>query len=95
MIDPMPPQHAPRPYWRRHPLVTVCGLLCLAWFLANGWYVTVAVLTVIVVAVRWRRRRRARAIRHAGLRARADLEHRFACNGDPRGVYGRYPPVRS
>lgn len=91
----MPLQHPPRPYWRRHPLVTVCGLLCAAWLLANGWFLTVTVLAVVAVMVQVRRRRRARAIRHAGLRARADLEHRFAMHGDPRGIYGRYPPVFS
>jgi hypothetical protein len=63
--------------------------------LVNGWFLTVAVLTFAVLTVQSRRRRRARAIRHAGLRARADLEHRFAMNGDPRGIYGRYPPVFS
>ena len=31
----------------------------------------------------------------AGLRARAEYEHRLSVAGDPRGVYGRYPPVQS
>jgi hypothetical protein len=29
----------------------------------------------------------------AGLRARADFEHRLNLTGDLRGIYGRYPPV--
>lgn len=91
----MPPQHPPRPYWRRHPWLTVCGFLCAAWLLTNGWYLTFAVVALLAVTVQMRRSRRARAIRHAGLRARADLEHRFAMNGDPRGTYGRYPPAFS
>ena len=45
------------------------------------------------VAVIARRYLRARAIRRAGLRARADLEHQLAMTGDPRGIYGRFPPA--
>jgi hypothetical protein len=30
----------------------------------------------------------------AGLRARADYEHRLNVSGDLRGFYGRYPPVQ-
>jgi hypothetical protein len=30
----------------------------------------------------------------AGLRVRADFEHRLSLTGDPRGVFGRYPPVQ-
>ena len=29
-----------------------------------------------------------------GLRARAEYEHRLNLTGDPRGVFGRYPPVQ-
>ena len=41
-----------------------------------------------------RRRRRTNALRDAGLRARAEYEHRLNLSGDPRGVFGRYPPVQ-
>lgn len=93
MIDPMFPQPRPVPFPRRHPVLTVAVLLCGTWLLADGWYLTVAVVAALVVMATVRRRRRARTIRHAGLLARADLEHRYAMNGDPRGIYGRYPPL--
>ncbi|WP_232425672.1 DUF2510 domain-containing protein [Mycobacterium sp. JS623] len=41
------------------------------------------------------RRRQALAVRDARLRARAELEHRLNLAGDPRGSYGRYPPVQA
>ena len=34
------------------------------------------------------------AVRDAGLRARAEYEHRLSLAGDPRGTFGRYPPVQ-
>jgi uncharacterized protein (DUF58 family) len=82
-------------FWRRHPVLITTGLLCGAWLLVNGWFLTVGVLAATILAAGIRRRRRARTIRHAGLRARAELEHRFVLNGDPRGTYGRYPPAFS
>jgi hypothetical protein len=87
--------HAYQPFWRRHPvLVGVAAFLAL-WWLANGWYVAVAVIVTAAALVGIRRVRRGRARRHAGLRARADYEHRLSQYGDPRGVFGRYPPAQS
>ncbi len=56
-------------------------------------------MLVAVVGLAWlgvaiRRRMRANALRDAGLRARAEYEHRLNLSGDPRGIYGRYPPVQ-
>ena len=45
--------------------------------------------------IRWRTHTQHRAIQRAGLRARADLEHRLALTGDPRGIYGRFPPAQA
>jgi hypothetical protein len=84
-----------RPFWRRHPLTSAAALLLAAWLLADGWYPTVATLAAIVAVVAVRRRRRAAALRDAGLRARADYEHQLSLAGDPRGVFGRYPPARA
>ena len=90
----MPPQ--PTTYfWRRHPLVTAALALSAYWLVQDGWYTTVAVLAGLTALVALRRYRRARKIRHAGLRARADLEHRMALAGDPRGTHGRYPPQQA
>ena len=83
------------PFWRRHPMVAAAGLLCGGWLLADGWYLTVAFVAGIALTITLRRRYRARAIRRAGLRARADFEHRLALFGDVRGIYGRFPPVQA
>ena len=67
----------------------------------TGWLLwTGAQLFVAVVALGWlgitlRKRSRANALRDAGLRARAEYEHRLSLRGDPRGLYGRYPPVQA
>ena len=81
------------PFWRRHPVLVAGSAMLAAWLLLQGWYVTVAVLATATTLVAIRRTRRARAIRHAGLRARADYENRLTGWGDPRGVFGRYPPA--
>ena len=61
----------------------------------NGWYITVALVVGVLLTLGLRRRSRARTVQRAGLRARADLEHRLAVSGDPRGIYGRFPPVQA
>ena len=93
MIESMPIQQTPPPFWYRHPVLTGAGLLWGTWVLLDGWVATVTVICVLALMIAMRRRRRARVVRHAGLRARADLEHRFTLDGDPRGTYGRYPPA--
>lgn len=87
-------QQPARPFVQRHPWLTAGSLLCLAWLMTHGDYslATVTAATVGVIAVR--RHRRARVIRQSGLRARADLEHHLALAGDPRGTFGRFPPVQ-
>jgi hypothetical protein len=82
-------------FWRRHRLLTAAGLLWGAWLLVNGWYLTVALVAGLVLTLGLRRRSRARSMQRAGLRARADFEYRFAVSGDPRGIYGRFPPVQA
>jgi hypothetical protein len=86
-------QQARRPFWRRHPVVAGAALVIVAWQLMIGWYVGVALTAIGGLLIYVRRRRRAWAIRNAGLRARADYEHRLILAGDPHGLYGRYPPV--
>jgi hypothetical protein len=87
-------QHHVRPaFWQRHPFVTGFALLGAMWLFQHGWYLTVAVAAGVVVFIGLRRRRRSAAHARAGLRARAEIEHRMVLAGDPRGVHGRYPPV--
>jgi hypothetical protein len=86
-------QHVRPPFWRRHKVITGAGLVLIAWLLIAGWHTTVAVIVICGLAMVVRRRRRALAIRDAGLRARAEYEHRLSLAGDPHGIYGRYPPV--
>ena len=64
------------------------------WLLWTGSYVLVTAAGVAWLAIAIRRRTRANALRDAGLRARAEYEHRLNLSGDPRGVFGRYPPVQ-
>jgi hypothetical protein len=85
--------HVYLPFWRRHPLLVGAAAFLVCWWLANGWYWTVAVSATAATLFTIRRVRRSRARRHAGLRARADYENRLSQYGDPRGVFGRYPPA--
>ena len=87
-------QHVRRPFWRRHPILTGAAALLAAWLLLIGGQELVAVTGIIGLLIFVGRRRRARALRAAGLRARAEYEHRLTIAGDPRGVYGRYPPIQ-
>ena len=70
-------------------------------------YVAVAMLSILAVGAaayclfvvirgRWRWYRvasDARRRRCAELLARAEIQHRWYLAGDPRGIYGRYPPA--
>ena len=87
-------QQVHRSFWRRHPVVTGAGLVLTLWWLHNGWYEAVAVTGIIGLLVFVACRRRALTVRDAGLRARADFEHRLNLSGDPRGVFGRFQPVQ-
>jgi hypothetical protein len=87
-------QQVHRSFWRRHPIVTGAGLLFTLSLLHNGAYAAVAVSAFIGLLIFVARRRRALAVHDAGLRARAEFEHRLSLAGDPRGIYGRYPPVQ-
>ena len=86
-------QQLHRPFWLRHPLLTSAAAVLTVWLLWSGAQLLVAVVGLVWLGVAVRRRMRANARRDAGLRARADYEHRLNLNGDPRGIYGRYPPV--
>jgi Protein of unknown function (DUF2510) len=88
-------QRVRRPFWRRHPWVVGAALLLVFWQLHNGSYVLLAVMTIAGLVIAVKRRRRAIALRDAGLRARADYEHQLSLAGDPRGTFGRYPPVQA
>ena len=87
-------QQVHRSFWRRHPIFTGAGLVFALWWLYIGAYDALAVTAVIGLLIFVARRRRALAIRDAGLRARAEFEHRLSLAGDQRGVFGRYPPVQ-
>ena len=87
-------QKARRPFWHRHPLTTAAAAALAVWLVWSGSYALVAVAGVAWLAVAVRRRRRAVKLRDAGLLARADYEHRLMLTGDPRGRFGRYPPVQ-
>ena len=88
-------QPAGRHFVQRHPWLSGAGAVLLGWFLVNGWYSTVAIVALGVMFIALRRHQRAIAVRNAGLRARADYEYRLSLAGDPRGLYGRYPPVQA
>ncbi|MBX7432344.1 DUF2510 domain-containing protein [Mycobacterium sp. Y57] len=88
-------QHVQRPLWRRHPVMAGAAAVVAVWWLAYGWYEPLAVAAVLTALWALSRRRRAATVRDAGIRARADYEHRLSLAGDPRGTYGRYPPVQA
>lgn len=90
----MTDQQTPRRFWRRHPLVCAAVVALAGWLLSDGHYLTVGLAAALALMVTIRRRRRANALRDAGLRARADYEHQLNAAGDPRGTFGRYPPVQ-
>jgi hypothetical protein len=81
-------------FWRRHPLITGAAALIVCWQLMSGAHLLVAVEVVVLLVIVVNRRMRALDRRNAGLAARADYEHRLSLAGDPRGLYGRYPPVQ-
>jgi hypothetical protein len=87
-------RQARHPFWQRHPVVVSAVALMTFWWLAKGWYEAIAVTAVVGLLFLVDRRRRAMSIRDAGLRARADYEHRLSLAGDQRGVFGRYPPIQ-
>jgi hypothetical protein len=87
-------QQVRRPFWQRHPVAAGALAVFTFWLLWTGSDVLVAVIGLVWVAIAIRRRARANALRDAGLRARAEYEHRLNLTGDPRGIYGRYPPVQ-
>ena len=88
-------QDVRRPFWQRHPLLTAAGGVLAVCLLSHGAHVVVAVTGLAWLVLVVRRRMQANARRDAGLRARAEYEHRLSLGGDPRGIYGRYPPVQS
>ena len=75
-------------------MVTGATAVLTVWLVWTGAHVVVAVVGVAWLAFAIRGRRRTNALRDAGLRARAEYEHRLNLSGDPRGVFGRYPPVQ-
>ena len=81
-------QHVRRSFWQRHPLVAAVGIVLTVWLLWHGAHVLVAVVGLAWLAIKVRKRSRANALRDAGLRARAEYEHRLNLSGDLRGVYG-------
>ena len=75
------------------------GVLLLVGFVGAYFWWIVAILAA--VAFVWTTQRAFREIaaeevsearRQAALIRRADQQHRWTLAGDPRGIYGRYPP---
>lgn len=74
----------------------------LAWLMRWGWLIAMvgAAAAVLWWFARWLdrhldardRRRGARAAQLAAVAARADEQNRLFLSGDPRGMYGDYPP---
>ena len=83
------------PFRRRHPWITGAAAVFVCWLLIHGAYVFVAAIALGATLSAIARRRRDVQRRNAELRARAEYEHRLSLAGDPRGIYGRYPPVQA
>lgn len=92
---PMRYQASGQRFWRRHPWITIAASVFTAWLVLHGHVWPAAVILTGAAFSAVRGQRRARAIERAGLRARADLEHRLVLAGDPRGVHGRFPPQQA
>jgi len=82
------------PFWQRHPWLIGAAVFIVCLSLLHGWYVGVVAVALTAMLAHFARRKRAQTRRNAALRARADYEHRLSLAGDPRGIYGRYPPVQ-
>lgn len=75
-------------------MAACAAVVVIGWLLWIGAYLPLAVSGLAWLALAIRRHRRETARRDAGLRARAEYEYRLSLHGDPRGIYGRYPPVQ-
>ena len=68
----------------------------IAW-LAEHALPFIAIAAPLYLLVRFIRRSDAARLRRQqeldAIRARADQQHRWVWVGDPRGIYGQYPPV--
>ncbi|MHA0288241.1 hypothetical protein ACXYX3_17550 [Mycobacterium sp. C3-094] len=72
-------------------LIATVGALW-PWLLLTG-FVVVVIRLIVRQARREDARLRAEAVEHAGLEQRADEQNALALAGDPRGVYGDWPPA--
>lgn len=89
---PVPVAASPGRDWaQRHPgwtALIVFWLACMLW--SWPWLPpTLAAAAAVFWALRWERRRRNR------LTADADEQNELLLAGDPRGVYGHFPPTGS
>lgn len=76
------------------------GVLLLIGFAVTYWWLTLALLIVFLAVkatpLAWREVQAERvAERHRlrGLIDRADTQHAWTAEGDPRGIYGAYTPA--
>lgn len=80
-------------------IAVVLTVLLVAYALGwLGWLVALAAVYVAAYVGWWwyRQQRAAEAAtqrEHAAIAARADQQHAWVMAGDPRGVYGDYPPI--
>jgi|GEM_PF-3231682 len=85
-------------FWLRHPWLAVSPFLGSLWLVTHAdpaSYPAIVGFSSATAYFALRRHRHACAITRSGLRARADIEHRLALMGDPRGTFGRFPPQRA
>ncbi|MGE6851079.1 hypothetical protein ACQKGB_29130 [Bacillus tropicus] len=83
----------------RHPILTMIGALIVLGLIVEYWMVIVGalILAAVVYGVsRWweqeQHRRLLQKNEDAAIASRADYEHHLYMNGDPKGLYGQFPP---
>jgi hypothetical protein len=86
---------------KKHPFLRLLAILLIVALVVQFFWWIVGAAAIIVLGYlctkAWKRRAADAAALTAGLAeiaARADLQHELFMEGDPRGVYGEYPPAQ-
>lgn len=75
-------------------MLLAIGLIGAAWpAIVSASVITVMIRWVVRDGERAKARRLARVREHAAIAARADEQQRLIIAGDPRGIYGEWPPA--
>lgn len=69
-------------------------IVMLRWWLLVAFVIAVAAIAIWLVCERRRQATDARRKERGALGARADQQQAWRMAGDPRGIYGNYPPAR-